>query len=190
MIKATGLALLTAGVILITTVLPAEHGIDPTGIGKMLGLSKLSGGSSGSVAPLPATSDATLPASPAPEASRTPTPAATVKKSAITYRSEEMELTLQPDEGAEIKTAMREGEQFVFVWSAPGGKLDFDMHGERPNAGDQFTSYWKGQQQARAQGTFVAPFDGSHGWYWHNRGTQPVTIKLTVSGFFDKLYLP
>ena len=43
LIKATGLALLVAGVILITTVLPAEHGIDPTGIGKALGLTTLSG---------------------------------------------------------------------------------------------------------------------------------------------------
>ena len=186
LIKATALALLVAGVILVTAVLPAEHGIDPTGMGKMLGLTKLSG-SGETVVPPPAPSAAT----PSPLAtSATPTPAATVKKSTVPYRSEEMELTLQPDEGAEIKTAMRGGEQFVFVWSAPGGKLDFDMHGERPNAGDQFTSYWKGQQQASAQGTFIAPFDGSHGWYWRNRNTQPVTIKLSVSGFFDKLYLP
>ena len=191
LIKATALALLVAGVILVTAVLPAEHGIDPTGIGKMLGLTKLSGSGDETVAPpLAATAEPTPLANPAIAVSEAPTAAATVKKSTVAYRSEDMELTLQPDEGAEIKTAMRGGEQFVFVWSAPGGKLDFDMHGERPNAGDQFTSYWKGQQQANAQGTFVAPFDGSHGWYWRNRGTQPVTIKLTVSGFFDKLYLP
>ena len=191
LIKATALALLVAGGILVTAVLPAEHGIDPTGIGKMLGLTKLSGGGDETVAtPLAATADPTPLANPAIAAPEAPTAATTVKKSAVVYRSEDMELTLQPDEGAEIKTTMREGEQFVFVWSAPGGKLDFDMHGERPNAGDQFTSYWKGQQQANAQGTFIAPFDGSHGWYWRNRGSQPVTIKLTVSGFFDKLYLP
>ena len=42
LIKATAAALIVAGAILITTVLPAEHGIDPTGIGKALGLAKLS----------------------------------------------------------------------------------------------------------------------------------------------------
>ena len=41
LIKATGVALIVAAAILITTVLPAEHGIDPTGIGKTLGLTAL-----------------------------------------------------------------------------------------------------------------------------------------------------
>ena len=99
-------------------------------------------------------------------------------------------LTLQPDEGSEIKAAMRKGEQFVFSWASEGGKVNFDMHGERPNAGDQFTSYWKGQQQSKAQGTFAAPFDGTHGWYWRNRGDKPVTVKVKVSGFYEKLYRP
>lgn len=38
---------------------------------------------------------------------------------------------------------MHKGEQFVFAWAAEGGKVNFDMHGERPNAGDEFTSYPK-----------------------------------------------
>ena len=41
LIKATVLALLVASVILISIVLPAEYGIDPTGIGKKLGLTAL-----------------------------------------------------------------------------------------------------------------------------------------------------
>lgn len=191
LIKATGLALLVAGAILITTVLPAEHGIDPTGIGKVLGLTILSTRGGETASPLvPAASKGT-PASPVVEvAPGVNTPAATVTKSEVPYRSEEMMLTLQPDEGSEIKAVMRQGEQFVFTWAAEGGKVNFDMHGERSNAGDQFTSYWKGQQQANAQGTFVAPFDGTHGWYWRNRGDKPVTVKVKVSGFYEKLYRP
>ena len=41
LLKATALALAVAGAILLTTVLPAEYGIDPTGIGKALGLTAL-----------------------------------------------------------------------------------------------------------------------------------------------------
>ena len=190
LLKATGLALLAAGVILITTVLPAEHGIDPTGIGKALGLTTLS--TNGEAAsPLVAVASKVTPPSPAAEvAPGGNTPAATVTKSEVPYRSEEMMLTLQPDEGSEIKAVMRKGEQFVFSWTAQGGDVNFDMHGEQPNAGDQFTSYWKDKQQTSAQGIFVAPFDGTHGWYWRNRGDKPVTIKVKVSGFYEKLYRP
>ena len=190
LIKATSLALLVAGAILITTVLPAEHGIDPTGIGKSLGLTTMSARGETALTRVPAASE---PASPSPAAEIAPggnTRAATVIKSELPYRSEEMSLTLQPDEGSEIKAVMRKGEQFVFSWTAEGGKVNFDMHGERPNAGDQFTSYWTAQQQASAQGTFAAPFDGTHGWYWRNRGDKPVTIKVKVSGFYEKLYRP
>ena len=101
-----------------------------------------------------------------------------------------MSLTLQPNQGTEIKASMRKGEQFVYSWVSTGGKVDFDMHGERPNAGEEFTSYWLDKQLGAAQGSFTAPFDGSHGWYWSNPGDKPVTIKVKVSGFHEKLYKP
>lgn len=40
------------------------------------------------------------------------------------------------------------------------------------------------------RGTFRAPFDGHHGWYWKNDGAEVVNIKLVVSGFFDEIYMP
>lgn len=195
LIKATALALIVAGVLLITAVLPAEYDIDPTGVGKMLGLTTLSASSapaseSAASTPVPAVSTATLPNSMAVAAPAAQASPATVTKSAVPFRSDEMSLTLQPDEGSEIKAAMRKGEQFVFTWVAEGGKVNFDMHGEKPNAGEKFTSYWKDKQQTSAQGIFVAPFDGTHGWYWRNRGDKPVTVKVKVSGFYEKLYRP
>lgn len=36
------------------------------------------------------------------------------------------------------------------------------------------------KQHTRAQGIFVAPFDGTHGWYWRNRGGKPVMVKVNV----------
>ncbi len=41
LIKSTILAVFLAAVILITVVLPAEYGIDPTGVGNMIGLLKM-----------------------------------------------------------------------------------------------------------------------------------------------------
>lgn len=181
LIKATVIAAGAAIAILITAVLPAEYGIDPTGLGKTMGLTALSDASAQTAkAPPPAVT----------ETVSEPSPMAAVSKTATPYRSDELSLTLQPNEGAEIKALLRKGEQFVFSWVADGGKVNFDMHGEPPNAGDKFTSYWKGKQQASAQGAFVAPFDGTHGWYWRNRGDKAVTIKVKVSGFHEKLYKP
>ena len=176
--KATGIALLAAGAILITTVLPSEFGIDPTGIGKAMGLTALSATDAEA---------AKLPDSVATPAPVEQTPAGIVTKSEVPLRSDEMSMTLQPAEGGEIKSTMRKGEQFVFNWAVEGGSVNVDMHGEEPNAGDKFTSYWKAKQLASDQGTFVAPFDGTHGWYWRNRGDKPVTVKVKVSGFYEKL---
>lgn len=41
LLRATLLALAVAGLLLITIVLPAEYGIDPTGVGRVIGLTKM-----------------------------------------------------------------------------------------------------------------------------------------------------
>jgi hypothetical protein len=64
------------------------------------------------------------------------------------------------------------------------------MHREKPNADGEFTSYWEERQSDNAHGSFVAPFAGSHGWYWRNTKKNPVTISLQISGFYEKLYKP
>lgn len=189
LIKATLLALVGAGALLVSAVLPAEYGIDPTGIGKALGLVALSGGP-GDPKPAEIKQSSPVPADTPAQATDIETRGDTVAQSQTPLRNDELILTLNPGEGAEAKAAMRKGEQFVFSWQALDGKVNFDMHGERPNAGDQFTSYWKAKQQTGAQGVFIAPFDGTHGWYWRNRGDKSVSVKVKVSGFYDRFYRP
>lgn len=41
LLRATLLALAVAGLLLITVVLPAEYGIDPTGVGRVIGLTQM-----------------------------------------------------------------------------------------------------------------------------------------------------
>ena len=182
--KGVGIALSIAGTVLLIAVLPAEYGIDPTGIGRRIGLEKR---------PAIALSVPEPPV-PVPTAtgSNTPSmPADAVSKSNETFRSDEMSLTLRPGEGAEIKALMQKGKQFVFSWSAQGGTLEFDMHGEPINArANEFTSYWKGENATSGHGTFTSSFDGTHGWYWRNGQSRPVTVTLKISGFYEKLYRP
>lgn len=174
--KATAIALAVAGLILVTAVLPAEYGIDPSGVGKALGLAQMNSG-------------AKKPAEVVPVAAAGA--AATLAKTERALRNDELTLTLQPGEGAEVKAQIRKGDQFVFSWATDGGPVKSDMHGEPLNAKpNEFTTYWKVAQQSSAQGAFVAPFDGIHGWFWRNKGDKPVTIKVKVSGFHEKLYRP
>ncbi|TAM22861.1 MAG: hypothetical protein EPN60_16250 [Nevskiaceae bacterium] len=175
LLKATAAAAVAASVILLVAVFPAEYGRDPTGLGKLLGLMALS------ATPEEA---ALLPTGAAPEA------AAAVIASPTPFQTGEMSLTLLANEGAEIKAQMQSGDTFVFSWSTDGGPVNFDMHGEKPNDGDNFTSYWKDRGQTSANGSFTAPFDGAHGWYWKNKGSTPVTVTVKISGYFAKLYRP
>ena len=36
-------------------------------------------------------------------------------------------------------------------------------------------------------GELVAAFDGSHGWFWRNRTTIPVTITLKTKGEYTEI---
>src|SRR3546814_7721316 len=75
---------------------------------------------------------------------------------------------------------MNQGDTFVFHWTADAA-VAVDMHGERVDAAkDEYTSYWIEREQSEASGTFTAPFDGSHGWYWLNRGDTPVTVQVDI----------
>lgn len=168
LLRTTSMAAAVAAVILLTVVLPAEYGFDPTGIGGRLGLTALAG------------ERAVASSMPDAVVVRRPTP----------FRSETLSLPLAAGQGIEIKSAMRAGERFEFSWTSDGGAVEVDFHGERPDDGDRFTSYWAGAADTAAHGSFVAPFYGVHGWYWKNNGADAVTVKLSVSGYFDRLFVP
>jgi len=181
LIKATVAAALAAAVILITAILPAEYGVDPTGIGRAMGLNLLNRASAAEMeapAAEPLTENLVVGLG------------SPVFRSQVAPRTDTLSLTLQPGQGAEIKSKMEQGDSFVFGWKTEGGTVFFDMHGEPPNAGNDFTSYWVGKGQPQASGNFTAPFAGTHGWYWENTGQTPVTITLTTSGFYGDLYMP
>ncbi|WP_229805200.1 hypothetical protein [Saccharospirillum salsuginis] len=181
LLKATLGALLIGAILLVTAVMPAEFGVDPTGLGGVMGFDRLhSEADTTEASNDTGTGSASLMGGMEPPVWRGNQP----------HRSDRMSLTLAPGEGAEIKAQMAEGDRFVFNWRAEGGTVTFDMHGEPPNAGDEFTSYWVGRDQTTASGTFEAPFEGTHGWFWVNRGREPVTVSVETSGFYQSLFKP
>ena len=182
---ASGAALAIALLILILFVLPAERGIDVTGIGARLGLAQMrdrESASPGAAAPATAALASLAAQVVGPQTQ------ASISKSAV-WRSDQMTVVLKPHTGLEVKALMKTGDHLIFHWESTG-PVKMDMHGERPNDGDRFTRYWLEPAVTTAQGAFTAPFDGRHGWYWRNRGDGDVTITIKTSGFYENLIQP
>jgi len=174
--RATLIALGAAAALLVTIVLPAEYGYDPTGVGGMLGLTEM-----GKVKQAEHRDEApaTKPALPVPA---TPEQA---QASRPVGQPVTVSLTLKPNEGREVKATMKAEEALVYRWHTDGAEVRFELHGEEFGApADQYSSYEKGTA-AKADGSFRAPFDGTHGWYWRNRTDKPVTITVTATGEFS-----
>lgn len=198
--RSTVIAAVCAAALLATVVLPAEYGIDPTGAGRLLGLTEMgeiktrlakeaqadaapaaadAAASATSMPPAASPAPTTKPA-PVNEAAAAPAEKATA---AVKWR-DEMTITLSPGEGSEVKMRMKEGERAVFAWSVQGGVVNFDAHGD---GGGRSISYEKGRSVPADEGDLVAAFTGNHGWFWRNRGEDKVTLVLRTSGDYADL---
>lgn len=190
LLRSTLIAAAVAGVLLVTCVLPAEYGKDPTGIGRVLGLTQMGevkmalAEEAASNAAAEASADSVIAAA---ESGAEPGAAATTGAPGATgTRVDTTLVTLAPGKGGEIKLVMRGATRAAYNWSVSGGVVNFDMHGDSTNAPkDWFVSYRKGQRAAADSGELVAGFDGNHGWYWRNRGREPVLIRLVTSGSYS-----
>lgn len=183
--KATIGAGVAAAAILTLFVLPAEWGIDPTGVGKALGLTRMAGG-----AEADETDSPEVAAAPVATALAVPGQTKLNIEARAALRADEKTLTLPPHSGVEVKAHMAQGDHLVFEWTSTG-PIRMDMHGEPKGGKDgEFTSYWKQKDMSEAKGSFTAPFEGTHGWYWRNGGETPVTIKLKTTGFYKDLFEP
>ncbi|MBF0326481.1 MAG: transmembrane anchor protein [Alphaproteobacteria bacterium] len=182
LLRSTVIAILAAAAILVTIVLPAEYGIDPTGIGRTIGLAEMGEikkqlaeeaeqdhGAADRKSSLIERIFAAVWIKPA------------AAQTAPTGRSDEMTITLKPGEGSEIKLAMKKGSKVNYAWTASGGVVNYDMHGD---AGGQETSYEKGRAKSGAEGVLEAGADGNHGWFWRNRDKTDVTVTLRTSGAY------
>ena len=182
LVRASIAALGAGAVILVLFILPAEYGIDPTGVGGAIGLTRMAGGED-AVEPVEAPSTTTtLPAYAVPVQAQ-----ASIEKTTA-YRSDETTVTLAPHTGIEVKARMRAGDTLNFRWTSTG-PVRADMHGE-PTGGkeDEFTDYWKQKDITKSQGSFTAPFSGTHGWYWKNREDVPVTVTVKTDGFYESVF--
>ena len=193
LLRSTLLALITAFVLLVAVVMPAEYAIDPTGVGRLLGLTQMAEvklqlaeeAAADAVAPIAASAPVAQPAVEiAPEPVVVTEPAvAKAAEPEVKGQKHEMSFSLAPGQGAEIKVEMLKGTQVNYFWTANGGVLNYDTHGDPYNAPREFYhGYGKGRATPEDQGVLEAAFDGNHGWFWRNRTNKPVTVTLRTEG--------
>ena len=190
LIRSTLIALVSAIVLLFTVVLPSEYGVDPTGIGRVLGLTEM--GEIKTRLEQEAAEDAAAKAQPmtqqtpvtasAPQATN-PTSASAPTSTDNPWR-DEITFTLAPGQGTEIKLTMAEGDKAVYAWRVEGGVVNYDTHGDTLM---KSISYAKGRGVASDEGELVAAFTGSHGWFWRNRGDAEVTVLLKTAGAYTHI---
>lgn len=113
-------------------------------------------------------------------------PPIAVAQPASTEKTDETVVTLKPNEGVEYKLTMLRGAKAEYSWRVEGGVVNYDLHGT-PKAGGKETSYKKGQGIASDNGVLTAGYDGSHGWFWRNRGAADVTITLKTKGAYTEI---
>ena len=154
--KATLASIAAATLILLTLVLPAEFGIDPLGTGEMLGLTGLS--ESGPSAVVPEEGE---------------------------FRIDRVRFELSPFESVEYKYRLAAGAGVVYSWVASGEAI-YDFHAEPDGAEAGYAESFQQGRGTVSHGTYSARFPGIHGWFWENRGTEPLVVDLVTSGFYSE----
>ncbi|TKB54730.1 hypothetical protein [Ferrimonas aestuarii] len=162
LVKATVAAAGIAAVVLVSCILPAEYNIDPTGLGKAMGLTELA------------------------EAAATP-PVVDLKQQlkspqVLAERSDQVTVTVAPGKGIEYKLLMEQYGHLEYQWKTDGVELYFDFHGEPKGDTTGYFESFAITTSDGMKGSLTAPWAGSHGWYWKNNSDQAVVVTLFMKG--------
>ena len=206
---ATAAAMFVAGVLLVTVVLPAEYGVDPTGTGTAFGLTQIAEAEEAVVLTEPVVVAATDAAAPeisigtggrptlaygqAIPAAQGPNGKPVLEwnraganhQQLQPYRRHARTFELGPFEEMEFKYRIEKDGGFVYAWTSTG-KVQVDFHGEPDGRPKGFAEFYDQAEREGATGTFVAPAPGIHGWYWKNLTSDPIKITLNSAGYFQR----
>ena len=180
--------------LLFGAILPAEFGIDPTGMGAYTGLAALAEGTPAvTQQPYESVLEFNIEDydNDAEKIERSIKGLVTLQDAP--FVNETIEIQIEDLGEVEYKFIMQEGMSFVYSWevqNASGSGVYYDFHGH-PRASDVGDypegfemAYSKSEGNAQS-GSFRAPFGGLHGFYFMNLEEGPITVTLNVNGYFD-----
>jgi hypothetical protein len=187
--KSAFFTLLGAVIVTALFIMPAEYGVDLTGIGTKLGLTDLDAGGAAPVSAPETTAEVgqvtklvtgSFPSAPPeadfdyydPEVLGDPFSRSHTSE----FRTVTMEIALDEFEQVEVKASMKQGDAFVYSWKMVEGETVYtDFHAD-PHQTDLYPDrYWlryAESEDAFASGSLVE---------------NPVRIALEVRGYFDNL---
>ena len=186
LLRSTLIAAISAVVILVVVVLPAEYGIDPTRAGRVLGLTEM--GEIKRELSREVERDHQGDAGPGDQSSLLDGFLGLFVDTAHAQESEvwadEVSFILDPGESYEVKLTMQEGQSAEYRMHVEGGRVNFDLHA---HGGGQSITYERGRGSMGAEGRLEAAFTGDHGWFLRNRDRQRSTVKLQLRGAYSEL---
>lgn len=179
----------SAVAILVTVVLPAEYAIDPTGVGRILGLTEM--GEIKMELAAEAEADRLLDEQLGQDQSSSVLDSvfglfvgtANAQQAPEAWR-DEVTFTLEPGATAEIKMTMEAGNTVHYAWTANGGRVNFDLHA---HGGGESITYERGRGETAGEDSIEAPFAGDHGWFWRNRDSTPITVTIQLRGEYSEV---
>ncbi|WP_152207367.1 hypothetical protein [Marinobacter changyiensis] len=210
LIRSTVIAAIVALVLLVTAVMPAEYALDPTGAGRLLGLTEMgeikeqlseeaAADEAAQMVAVQSSADQKAPqvsetvmaesaeepvSAPEAEVTATEPKPALEPEAAEPQWQDEVLVVLTPGEGTEFKLTMEKGAVARFSWVSEGGPINFDTHGD---GSGQSISYEKGRGVPEDEGELVAAFTGNHGWFFRNRNDNDITLVLRTGGDYGQL---
>ncbi len=194
LIKSIFIALLIGLTVLITAVLPAEYNIDPLGTGKLFGFSRLYVDDTEKIETIDTESVSQLnfkklkleklgsaPNVPKPIEANNPPPS-----EQFTEQNDTINVTVPAGKGIEYKFKALKYGSIKYEWSTANDAIVYiDFHGEvkqeKPPKNVFYESYTLAYSNNMA-GTFTAPFEGKHGWYFRNNNKEDITITIRLKG--------
>lgn len=181
LIKACITAVFIASILLILVILPSEYNIDPTGIGKSLGLTDIAQASNPSTSTSLSTTNLTTSTNNTVETLNTILQA----RHTSSVRSDTVDIIIPAKKGLEYKLLMDKFTHLEYEWRTDGSPLYFDFHGEPKGDKTGYFESFSITTSSQMKGSLTTPFTGSHGWYWKNKTNKPITVTLSTKGDYS-----
>lgn len=198
------IAVIGSSALLLIAILPAEYGIDPTGMGEKLGLlamSKQAVSKKEHSKKEKPTQISTYDGKTSFNIGEYDAKAERINESVqglihlenTPFDSQVIEINIEDIGEVEYKFIMPADTTFVYAWEVLNPRGDgvyYDFHGHPaskdatrfPNNFEM--AYAKGEGTAQ-NGSFTSPFAGYHGFYFMNIEEGPITVRLTISGYWQ-----
>lgn len=188
------IACAAACVVLVSFVMPAEFGIDITGVGKLTGIDALANDIPGASRDFGQTLKFNVEEYDLQAETINQSIQGLIQLNDKPFNTETIILNIEDLGEIEHKFILAQNTALLYSWKLINPKGDgvyYEFHGhpsskDAQNYPDGFEqAYSKGEGVAQS-GSFTAPFPGYHGWYFMNLEEGAVKIELTVSGYYQE----